>query len=108
MNDLWETASKGVAGAEAAGSTLEGAAGRVSEGAAQAMAGGKSALDFAIDGAEGVSSSVRDGARLVGSAAETTGRALQQTRGALNNLSLPLTAEAKPKSKRQCFCWFVE
>lgn len=92
MNNLWETASKGVAGVETAG-------GRVAQGAAQVMAGGKSVLRSAADGAEGVASSVNDGARLVGSAAGTTGRALQQAGGALNNLSLPYTAEAKPKSK---------
>ncbi|MPC90305.1 hypothetical protein E2C01_085282 [Portunus trituberculatus] len=101
MSGLWEAASKGVAGAKDTASTLEAAAGRVSEGTAQVMAGGKSVMTSAVEGAEGVASSVTEGARLVGSAVDTAGSALQQTRGALGNLSLPVTAEAKPKSKPQ-------
>lgn len=101
MSGLWEAASRGVAEAEATASTLEAAAGRVSDGAAQVMAGGRSVLTSAAEGAEGIASSFNEGARLVGSAVDTAGSALQQTRGALNNVSLPVTTEVKPKSKAQ-------
>lgn len=100
MNNMMDTASLGVGGVEEAGSRV-GAAVKVVQGATQAMAGGAGALRSAADGAAGVVTSGGDGLRLVGSAAEGTGRALRQAGSTINNLSLSLPAAPKPKSKVQ-------